>query len=317
MFRRIASRIPDIAPTLMGGTWGGRGSLSAYELALLSAPLPTALKSWEIQATWQGYQKVLDGMLLRMGREIPVLDTLTDFLNMRSRTDLRHRRKILPLIFRAMGHMAENPRQSDRLLRIAGEVALMELEAAALYRTYCIPALVRGLMKTDKFRDYPIQRMMGTYMFLITMFQYPIDDPKVLKGLRIVNRMHHSLGLAGVETETERDLMKYIGLNLFQIGPAMRIDLTPAERQALCGIAVLVMQRMGLTIKASTLELEAFIAQYEAREFFDPNDPNSPRPEAIAIAQATQAALKDLPVLSWRRIHSRVPHHVKNILKIE
>ena len=85
---------------------------------------------------------------------------------------------------------------TQRLLRMAGEVALMEYAAAALYRTYCVPALVSGLMKTGRLRDKTIERMVGTYLFLITMYQYPVDHPQAQRALRKVKQMHEALGLA-------------------------------------------------------------------------------------------------------------------------
>jgi hypothetical protein len=104
---------------------------------------------------------------------------------------------------------------------------------------------------------------------------------------------------------------------MFYIGPSMRTDLTPQERHAICGITVLVAKRMGHTLVGSVRDFDAFIRDYEAESMFKRDCPSDLRRRAVQIAQASKAALDEIPTISPARIHAYVPYRVKKILEID
>ena len=224
---------------------------------------------------------------------------------------------LLPTLRRSTFHLAERHKLGELVYRLAGEFSLMELSAAAGYRTFCFPNLVRGLLKTGKMEGQSIKRMIDTFEFLKTMFLHPLDSELVQQQLARTIGLHSKYKVALTHSEPMRDFRKYIAANMFYIGPSMRTDLTPAERHAICGITVLVEEQMGHTIETTVREMENFVFDYEANHMFDVEDDSPLRQKAIAIARASKVALDDIPTINPDRIHGHVPYRVKKILAIE
>lgn len=291
--------------------------LSEEELLLVNAPLPSGLNKQETEKLWSSYQETLTGMLIRMGSERNITDPFTRLTSLRDIQQIRNMAALVPEIGQSAWHGLKEYGLSETLNRLAGRWALMELSAAAGYRTFCLPDLVRGLVKSGKMQGQSFTRMYDTFEFLYTMMQYPLDHPKTLEQLERTNGLHDKYKVAGNETERRRDLFKYIALNMFYIGPAMRPDLTPQERHALCGLSVLVSEKMGHKIAGSTKELEAFISRYEDETMFKRDDDSPLRKRAIAIAQASQEALGKITIISKERVHAHVPFRVKKILELD
>lgn len=292
--------------------------LSAYESFLLNSPLPHDLSEAQIIDVWDRYQRVIAKLLLRMGSENALLDSLArvavpyDFRGIFARFAL-----IPKLSSSAIHAIGVHGIASDTIYRVAGECSLMELSAAAGYRTFCMPDLVRGLLKTNKMRDQSFQRMMDTFDFLNSMMQFPFNDKRVKAHFARTNYQHGKYKVAGNHHQGARDLFKYIALNMFYIGPSMRPDLTPEEHHAICGLAVLVSKQMGHIIEGSVTELRHFIDEYENKHMFARDDQSSLRHKAIEIALASKQALYKIPTISPAKIHSYVPHRVKKILLID
>lgn len=290
--------------------------LTQDECILLSTPLPHDLSPVEAEATWARYQDVIGQFLIRIGMESKMLDNVARFALMTNIDGVYARLALIPKLGSSAKNVLEKHGISDLIYHIAGECTLMELSAAAGYRTFCLPELVKGLLKTGKMRDRSIERMMDTFEFLTTMVQRPYNDPAVLAQLERTNGMHARYKVAGFANQAAKDLFKYIALNMFYIGPSMRPDLSPQERQAICGLTVLVAKRMGHTIEGSVLDLERFIQVYEDAHMFQRNDRGILRQRAVEIAQASKAALYKIPTVSAARIHGYVPHRVKMLLQI-
>lgn len=290
--------------------------LSSDENSLLNTVLPHDLDPDEMEQLWSSYQTVIDGLLIRLGNENAILDSMARAALVGTLEGIYARVALIPILSHSAVHAVRRHGLSDFWLRVGGECMLMELSAAAGYRTFCFPDLIKGLLKTGKMRDRSVQRMMDTFEFLNTMLQKPMSDPKVTAQLERTNGLHTRYKVAGAGNKDARDLFKYIALNMFYIGPMMRPDLTPQERHAICGLTVLVAKRMGHTIEGSVKDLEAFIAAYEAERMFDRDERSKLRERAVEIAQASKAALYRIPTISPWRVHAYVPHRVKQILQI-
>jgi hypothetical protein len=291
--------------------------LSPEELSLVNEPLPSPADPVQMEALWNDYQKTIGALILRMGSERSLGDSISRLPWVTDMDGLYSRLALIPKLGQsALWHFGNNG-LANMVNKVAGECSLMELSAAAGYRTFCLPALVRGLLKSAKMRDKSVSRMFDTFEFLNTMIQYPMNDHRVLAQLERTNGLHARYKVAGAVSQPERDLFKYIALNMFYIGPSMRPDLTPQERHAICGLTVLVASRMGHRIEGSVKELEAFIADYESKNMFSRDDSSVLRKRAVEIARASKIALDKIPVISPARIHSFVPHRVKEILKLD
>jgi hypothetical protein len=329
--------------------------LSPEEQLLLDSPLPSGMTPEETETIWASYQSVVSKLLVRMGRENNVFETLgrtvkvgtlegiyirfalipklfssamfvlrkhgvRDFVHRLAREfswlELSAVPALVPRLYNSAMIAARKHGLQDAIYRLAGECSLMELSAAAGYRTFCFPNLIRGLLKTNKMRDKPVQRMMDTFDFLTTMMQRPLNDSRVAKHLERTNNLHSRYSVAGAQDPSARDLFKYIALNMFYIGPRMRPDLSPQERHAICGLTVLTSERMGHRIEGSVRDLERFITEYEASYMFSRDDPGVLRRRAVEIARASQQALSKIPSISPDRIHGYVPYYVKMILEL-
>jgi len=288
--------------------------LSADENVLLTTGLPYALTAAETARAWSRNQAVIARLLIRIGRESRMLDSIARVALVGSLEGVHTRIALIPMMGRSARHALEQHGLGELVYRLAGECMLMELSAAAGYRTFCFPELVKGLLKTGKMKNSPVERMMDTFEFLSTMVQHPLNDQRVLRQFERTNGLHARYKVAGAGA---RNLFKYIALNMFYIGPSMRSDLTPEERHAICGLTVLVAERMGHTIDGSVKDLECFIRDYEAAHMFDRDDQGIIRRRAVEIAQASKNALDKIPTISPARVHGYVPHRVKKILEIE
>lgn len=286
------------------------------EAALLRAQLPHDLKPTEMEETWDRYQAVIAHLLVRMGTENLMLDSIARMPWVLNLDAVWARFAMLPQLSQSAVHVLRRHRLGEMPYRLAGECSLMELSAAAGYRTFCMPDLIKGLLKTGKMKNKPVTRMLDTFEFLNTMFQQPLNDSRVVQHLARTNGLHATYKVAGHAYPGARDLFKYIALNMFYIGPMMRPDLTPQEKHAICGLTVLVSKKMGHAIEGSVNEFEAFIRDYEATQMFDRNDQGILRRRAVEIAQASKQALYNIPTVSPARIHGYVPYAVKQILEI-
>lgn len=291
--------------------------LTAEEQILLTTRLPHELDPSAMEEAWQGYQVVIERFMNRMGAESAMLESLKRVVLVRNLGGVLARVALIPKLGNSILYILKKRKLNEIVQHLAGECALMELSAAAGYRTFCFPNLVRGLLKTGKMRDDSMERMLDTFEFLNTMMQYPFNDPRVTAQLDRTMGLHARYKVAGSANQAARDLFKYIALNMFYIGPRMRPDLTPEERHAICGLTVLVSKRMGHSIDGSVLELEAFIDDYEATQMFDRNDQSKLRRQAVEIAQASKLALNQIPTILPARVHGYVPHTVKKILELE
>ncbi len=295
---------------------GRNAGLLDDEWLLLNQKLPHDLPPDEFASTWDSYQVVIAQFLSRMGEESAMLESIRRVVMVRTFGGILARIALIPRLSDSVLLAVRKHGVSQVVVQLAGQCALMELSAAAGYRTFCLPDLVRGLNKTDKMRDKPVERMLDTFEFLNTMMQYPLSDSRVKAQLERTNGLHAKYKVAGAMHPRARDLFKYIALNMFYIGPSMRPDLTPQERHAICGLTVLVSKMMGHTIDGTTLELELFIDEYEASCMFSRNDTSDLRKDAIRIAQASAAALYQIPTIVPARVHGYVPHGHKRILEI-
>lgn len=291
--------------------------LSDEENRLLNSRLPHDLDPAEMEAAWSRYQVVIGKLLSRMGAESKMLDSIARLVYVRTFDGVYARLALIPKLGQSVWHVYGQHGLSELVYRLAGELTLMELSAAAGYRTFCFPDLIRGLLKSGKMRDKSITRMMDTFEFLKTMCQYPMNDPQVLQQLERTNGQHAKYKVAGAASKAATDLFKYIALNMFYIGPSMRPDLTPEERHAICGLTVLVAKRMGHTIEGTVKELEDFIVEFEASNMFERDDQSVLRTRAIEIAKASKVALDQIPTISPARIHGYVPYRVKKILELD
>jgi hypothetical protein len=291
--------------------------LSVEENLLLTAPLAHGLGPEATEELWDRYQAIIARLLIRMGSENKMLDSIVRVPLIGSLEAVYTRIALVPKIGKSALNALGRHTFVDSVYRLAGELTLMELSAAAGYRTFCFPALVAGLMKTGKMKNRPVDRMMDTFDFLNCMFQLPLRDPLVSGQLERTIGLHRKYRVAGAANKAAQDLFKYIALNMFYIGPSMRPDITPQERYAICGITVLVCEMMGQTIESSVNDLDAFIAEYEATQMFDRDDHGRLRREAVEIAQASKAALYKIPTISAARVHGYVPYRVKKILEID
>lgn len=296
---------------------GSASGLSGEELVLLTEKLPHDLDPAAMEAQWLTYQTVIERFMDRMGAESAMLESMKRVMLVRTLGGVLARVALIPKLGNSILYVLKKRKLNELVCHLAGECALMELSAAAGYRTFCFPNLVRGLLKTGKMRDYPVERMLDTFEFLNTMMQYPFNDPRVLAQLQRTNGLHARYKVAGNINPAAHDLFKYIALNMFYIGPRMRPDITPEERHAICGLTVLVAKRMGHKIDGSVLELEAFIDAYESSQMFDREDQSTLRREAVEIAQASHRALYQIPTILPARIHGYVPHTVKKILELQ
>jgi hypothetical protein len=308
----VSSHLPDRETTLPE-----LAGLSPEEVVLLTENLTADLSPEVFNEKWANYQETIDGLLIRMGKENGLAGQVTRLPWVRDMESFKIRLSLLPMLGDSVQRSIGSGRPGDLMNRLAGECSLMELSAAAGYRTFCFPPLVRGLLKSGKMRDNSSQRMLDTFDFLNTMVQYPADHPRTVEQLDRTNGLHKRHRVAGSVSQEERDLFKYIGLNMFYIGPRMRPDLTPKEKHAICGLTVLVSSRMGHQIEGSVLEFDDFIDCYEAENMFNANDNSAIRRQAVRMAQESQAALSKFPVVSKERIHGLVPHRVKKILEID
>jgi hypothetical protein len=291
--------------------------LSPEDKLLLDAPLPSGMSPTDTEKTWSGYQSVISKLLVRMGRENNVFESLGRAARVGTLEGIYARFALIPRLYSSALIVVQKHGLQDFVYRLAGECTLMELSAAAGYRTFCFPNLIRGLLKTNKMRDRPVQRMMDTFDFLTIMMQRPFNDWRVVQQLERTNKLHSRYSVAGTKDDSARDLFKYIALNMFFIGPSMRPDLSPQERHAICGLTVLVSERMGHKIEGSVHDLERFIAEYEASYMFSRDDPGVLRRRAVEIARASKQALSKIPTISPDRIHGYVPYSVKMILQLD
>mgnify|MGYP003384637246 CR=1 FL=1 len=287
------------------------------ERCLRKTKLPHDLNPADMEMAWAGYQAVIGQLLIRMGTENRLFDSMARVALVSSLDGVYARLALIPKLSSSAIHAIRNHGIATLIDRVAGECMLMELSAAAGYRTFCFPALIKGLMKTGKMKDRSVDRMMDTFEFLNTMMQHPFNDSRVLEQIERTNELHSRYKVAGAMHPEARNLFKYIALNMFYIGPMMRPDLTPRERHAICGLTVLVAQRMGHIIEGSVLELEAFIADYEATRMFGRDDDSALRQRAVEIAKASKKALDRIPTILPARIHGYVPYRVKKILELE
>ena len=294
--------------------------LSREESRVLTARLPVCATAEEMEHHWTSNQAVIHQLLLRMGRENSLVASALRTPFVWDRDSFGIRFALMGFACRYSMHLLTNIREySPRTILelFGGQCMLMELSAAAGYRTFCFPALVRGLLKSGKMRYKSSARMFDTFEFLNTMVQFPMNHRHTLKQLENTNKLHARYKVAGSANAEERELFKYIALNMFYIGPRLRHDLTPQERNAICGQTALVAQRMGHRIEGSVLELEEFIDRYEREEMFATDEDSALRREAIKIAQASQTALTKVPTVSKPRIHGLVPYRVKKLLEID
>lgn len=287
------------------------------ENILLNVPLPHDLSSADMARVWEQYQAVIGKLLVRMGAEHPMLDSIARMVMVGTLDGVKTRMALLPILGYSALNAVGKHRIGELTHRLAGECCLMELSAAAGYRTFCFPGLVEGLMRSGKMKDRSVHRMFDTFTFLNTMLQYPMGDQHIMQALKRTNGLHRRYKVAGAASPDEQDLFKYIALNMFYIGPSMRPDLTPFERHALCGLTVLVSRMMGHAIKGTVKELEAFIADYEAASMFNLDAEGPLRRAAVEIARASKVALDKIPTISSARIHGYVPYRVKRILELE
>lgn len=292
-------------------------NLTAAEKLLLNSKLPHELPAEQLAETWIGYQKTISKLLVRMGRERSVGEPIARMPWISDIESIYARLALIPRLNASLRRGLSEHGLSELPNRLAGECCMMELSAAAGYRTFCLPDLVRGLLKSGKMQNKSVSRMFDTFEFLNTMMSYPAFHPKTIKQLERANELHAHYKVAGAGGEKARDLFKYIALNMFYVGPAMRPDLTPQERHALCGLTVLVAKRMGHTIDATTKELEEFIPRYEIDGMFDRDDKSALRKKAVKIAHASREGLKKIPTVSKERVHGYVPHRVKQILELD
>lgn len=299
------------------GTMKQEPGLLVEEQLLLNTPLTSEMPQAEMEKAWDAYQAVIGQFLVRMGTDSKMLDYMARAALVGSLDGIYTRMQLIPIMSNSAWHAIGKHGVSELISRLLGECTLMELSAAAGYRTFCFPDLIKGLLKTGKMRDNPIQRMMDTFEFLNTMVQHPMTDERVARQLERTNGLHAKYKVAGAANPAARDLFKYIALNMFYVGPRMRPDITPQERHAICGLTVLVAGQMGHRIEGSVKELEAFIDEFEATKMFARDDTGILRKRAIEIAQASKASLPKIPTISPARIHAHVPYVVKKILEIE
>lgn len=291
--------------------------LSDEERNLLTTPLPLDLNEAETADAWTRYQSVISKFLKRMGEESAVLESMKRVVLVRNLGGILARVALVSKLGNSIFLLLKKRELGELVTRLAGECSLMELSAAAGYRTFCFPDLVRGLTRTGKMQHQPVDRMLDTFEFLNTMMQYPYDDQRVVQQLARTNGLHARYKVAGNFNPAARDLFKYIALNMFYIGPRMRVDIRPEERQAICGLTVLVAKRMGHEFTGSVCELEEFIDSYEERFMFPTDDTSELRRAAVAIAHASRDALNEIPTILPARIHSLVPHRVQKILELQ
>jgi len=291
--------------------------LSYEENRLLNTSLPYNLDADETEETWNRYQVDIGKLLVRMGREHPLLDSIPRLAWVNSRDGIYARIALVPTVTRSLLHMFRRYGFNKLVSRIPGEWRLMEVSGGAGIRTFNLRRLVQALYNTGEMEHNSLLRLIGTFQFLITMIRYPLNDPRVNQQLRRVNELHRNWKVAGAAIKEDRDFFTYIALNMFCIGPGMRPDITPQERQALYGLTVLVARRMGHTIEGSVKELEGFIRDYEDKYMFDPDDPTVWRKRAIRITRATMNAFDQIPIISRRRILGYIPYTVKKALEIE
>lgn len=286
--------------------------ITIEENILLNAPLPSNLGFDDRVRIWNQYQVVISKLLVRMGAEHQMLDSIARVMMVGTLDGVKTRMALLPVLGYSALNAVGKHSIGELAYRLAGECCLMELSAAAGYRTFCFPKLVEGLMKSGKMKNQSVHRMFGTFIFLNTMLQYPMNDQRVLQALKRVNEMHRKYAVAD-----DPLLFKYIALNMFYIGPSMRPDLTPLERYALCGLTGLVSRMMAHSISGTTKELEAFIGEYEASGMFSSEEQSYLRRSAIEIAHASKQGLDKIPTISSARIHGYVPYRVKKILDLD
>lgn len=290
--------------------------LTAEENLLLNTPLPHDLTPDEMEQAWNRYQTVIGQLLRRMASESSLLESMARTMLVGSLDGVYTRLALIPMLGSSALHAVRKHGITAVPYQLAAERALMELSAAAGYRTFCFPDLVKGLLKTGKMKERSVSRMMDTFEFLNCMMQKEFNDPEVLRQLERTNGLHARYKVAGAADPEACDLFKYIALNMFYIGPRMRPDITPQERHAICGLTVLVSKRMGHALEGSVHEFEEFIARYEATKVFKLSDEGVLRRRAVEIAHASMLALYKLPTISPARIHSLVPYWALQILKL-
>lgn len=289
------------------------GSQSVKDHYFLNERLTSNVSAQEAKEQWRVCQEAIGGLLLRMGRERGISEAITQLPFVPTVDGVSLRVAMLPMMGRSAFHSLTSHGVSDLHLRISGMFGLMELSAAAGYRTFCFPKLVEGLSYSNKMRDKPIRRMIDTFTFLATMIDFPLDHQVTRDQFKRTNDAHRMFGVAGAEV---RELFEYILLNMFLVGPRTRPDLLPEERHALCGIAVHCAKRLGHNFEGSVNEFEAFIDSYEQKHMMSPDSHDPVRAMAISIAQASENALRKIPGISKDRIHRDVPWRVKRILEI-
>jgi hypothetical protein len=187
---RISGEMPDKLCSPERPLMLSEPGLYPGEDHLLNTPLPHDLSPAELENTWDEYQAVIGQLLVRMGTESRMLDSFARAVLVRNIGGVRTRISLIPMLGRSALHVAQKHGLRELVYRIAGECSLMELSAAAGYRTFCIPALVMGLLKTGKMEGKSVRRMIDTFEFLNTMFQHPLNDQRVLAQLRRTNGLH-------------------------------------------------------------------------------------------------------------------------------
>ena len=187
---------------------------------------------------------------------------------------------------------------------------------ASALRTLCIPDLVEGVNHTKKIETRPMSRVAGTYAYLHAIYSYPYDSPNVHSAIDRVNAMHQRAGVAGSETERQRQLFKYIASNLHMAALLHLEDLTAHERHAICQHMILSVSLMGHDIQASTLELERDLVQFEHEHRIDDQHESEIRDKAINVAHKAHDVIILHPLVSPRMLYEYVPDWTRSILKL-
>jgi len=188
---------------------------------------------------------------------------------------------------------------------------------ASALRTLCIPDLVEGVNHTKKIETRPMSRVAGTYAYLHAIYSYPYDSPNVHDAIGRVSTMHQKAGVAGNKTERDRQLFKYIASNLHMAALLHLDDLTARERHAICQHMILSVSLMGHDIRASTLELERDLVEFERVHRIDDQSDSEIRDKAINVAHKAHDVIILHPLVSPRMLYEYVPNWTRLILKLE
>jgi len=289
----------------------------------LEEKLPLGLPPNHTAELWRDYQRTIDGMVIRMGREPRFSNTVVQFPQVMGRDDVVTR---VAFLYRVAELAMQNPFNDGltrKLFRLNGESALIEYGASAGFRTFCLPGLMGELLETERMEKYAVSRMLSTLEFLQTMLKCPFDDSRVEAQINKANELHGKWRKISLKTQEGRDEWKYIALAMFYTGLSIRPDMSPKEKRAFCGQAVLVTERMGFPIEGSVQEFDAFIADHEKTKLIPPAEVAAADPKmrelqagTVRVARASKRGLMRDPSLSIDRIVSFVPYEMQRILEI-